>query len=157
MATKTKPPVVYGDNNPITPHQISEIMRNCAYNKDIKDEWVQWVTGDVNCTSLRSLKQYQAIRILNRQMGKEAAHESWGSFDTGNKQHTTIMAILRTANIVVTHPRHGEVADMKGWFSKFLQSNKSPVQKPLMDMQPKEVSKIIVALEGVSLWKNTIK
>jgi hypothetical protein len=81
---------------------------------------------------------------------------NWGYFDKNNGQHSYILSILRTANIVVKNGRWGEIADMLGWFDRFLKSNKSPVKKPLKKMTPTEVSKIITALEGVAIWKNSI-
>ena len=54
-----------------------------------------------------------------------------------------------TAKIIVKDDRHGEVADMQGWFSKFLKSNRCPINKPLKQMTPDEVSKIIYVLEQV--------
>mgnify|MGYP003643586823 CR=1 FL=1 len=82
--------------------------------------------------------------------------KNWGYFDKENPQHKRIQANLRAANIVVENARHVEVADMLGWFNRFLKSNKSPIKKPLKEMTPDEVSKIIVALDGVVVWKNSI-
>lgn len=157
--TATKTPPKYDPNGTITPFQIKRIMANCHYQVDTKNEYVQWVTGDVNRTSLKSITQDQAVKIIRTQEGSTPINEpveNWGKFQSANAQHKYIMSVLRTANIVVKNERWGEVADMAGWFSRFLQSKRSPVKKPLLDMTPQEVSKVIVALEGVSLWKNTI-
>jgi len=88
--------------------------------------------------------------------GRSCGKSNWGSFDKDNSQHKRIQSNLRQVDIVVKNDRHGEVADMKGWFDRFLKSDKSPVKKPLMQMTPQEVSKIIKALDGVVLWKNSI-
>lgn len=77
---------------------------------------------------------------------------NWGYFDKDNPQHKRIQANLRTAKIVTPQG----YADMLGWFNRFLKSNKSPVKKPLKSMTTEEVSKIIVALDGVAVWKNSI-
>ena len=148
----------YDPEGPITPFQKNRIMQNCNYNVDIKNEWVQWVTGDNNKTSLRNITQAQAVRIIKQQTGSDSsgAVENWGAFDKENAQHRYILSILRTANIVVKSEKWGEVPDTAGWLNRFLQSPKSPVKKPLKKMSPTEVSKIITALEGVSLWKNQI-
>lgn len=87
---------------------------------------------------------------------EQVKEENWGYFDKNNNQHRYITVLLRNANIVVKNQRWGEVADMEGWFNRFLKSNKSPVKKPLKKMTPGEVSKIIIALEGVALWRNSI-
>lgn len=148
----------YDPEGPITPFQKNRIMQNCNYNLDIKNEWVQWVTGDNNKTSLRNITQAQAVRIIKRQTGVDSLEvaENWGAFDKTNAQHRYILSILRTANIVVKSQKWGEVPDTAGWLNRFLQSPKSPVKKPLKKMSPYEVSKIITALENVSLWKNQI-
>ncbi|SDX10537.1 hypothetical protein [Flavobacterium degerlachei] len=96
----------------------------------------------------------QLINIL--QGGRCHNKSNYGLFDYKNPQHKRIMANLRTANIVVKSERWGEVADMTGWFDRFLKSDKSPIKKPLKEMTEKEVSKIIVALDGVVIWKNSI-
>ena len=162
--TKTKrtnsanPVPTYDPEGPITTFQKNRIMQNCNYNLDIKNEWVQWVTGDNNKTSLRNITQAQAVRIIKQQTGSDSsgAVENWGAFDKNNSQHRYILSILRTANIVVKSQKWGEVPDTAGWLNRFLQSPKSPIKKPLKKMSPTEVSKIITALEGVSLWKNQI-
>lgn len=157
--TKTKAPPVYGDDLPITAFQIKRIRQNSNYNEDIKEEWVQWVTGDVNRTSLKTLTQKEAVKIITAQTGSKPLSEqteNWGLFDTNNSQHRRIQANLRAANIVVENGKWGEVADMQGWFDRFLKSDKSPVKKPLKQMTAIEVSKIIRALDGVVVWKNSI-
>lgn len=159
MATKVKPNETIGDDLPILTWQIKRIMQNCAHQVEIKNEWVQWVTEDVNRTSLRSITQGQAKKIMRVQQGNTPLNESsenWGYFDKNNRQHAYIRVLLRNANIVVKSERWGQVADMEGWFNRFLKSNKSPVKKPLKQMNVREVSKIITALEGVVIWKNSI-
>ncbi len=108
----------------------------------------------MNCTSLRSITQEQAVKIIRQQTGDVKPHvsENWGLFDKDNSQHKRIQANLRAANIVVQNGKWGEVADMQGWF-RFLKSDKSPVKKPLKKMTAIEVSKIIKALDGVVIWK----
>jgi len=155
-ATKVKPTEAIGDDLPILKWQIKRIMQDFAYQVETKNEYVQWVTGDVNRTSLKSINQAQAIRIMQRQNGIEPQEENWGLFDKENKQHARIQANLIIAKILVKNIRWGEVADMLGWFNRFLKSKYSPVKKPLKQMTPEEVSKIIVALDGVALWKNSI-
>lgn len=74
--------------------------------------------------------------------------ENWAIFDKTNTQHKTILSLLRQAQWVVPHPRHGEVADLAR-LSAFLKSNKSPINKPLKSMTTEETSKIIQALKGI--------
>lgn len=151
----------YDPAGPITDFQKKRILQNCNYQMDIKSEWVQWVTGDTNRTSLSSITQAEAVRIIKRQTGDtteavEKYSDNWGVFDKENGQHRYILSILRQANIVVKSDKWGEIPDMSGFFNRFLRSQRSPVKKPLKQMSPTEVSKIITALEGVALWKNSI-
>lgn len=147
--TKTKPPIVYGDNLPITAYQIQSIRKNCNFQEDIKEEWVQWVTGDVNCKSLKSLTQAQAVKIIRQQIGQEKPEsDNWGLFDKNNKQHLTVLSQMRTAQWTVPNEKYGEVPDLER-LSDFLKSDKSPIKKPLKKMQPWELSKTIEALKGI--------
>lgn len=149
----TKTPPVYGDDLPITAYQIKEIRKNCNFQEDIKEEWVQWVTGDVARTSLKSLTQKQAVKILKQQTGVETLHcnvskDNWALFDKTNTQHRTILAQMRTSQWVVPHDKHGEVPDLER-LSNWLKSDKSPVKKPLKQMESWELSKTIEALKGI--------
>lgn len=152
--TKTKTPPVYGDQLPITPFQIKRIMANCQYNVEIKNEWVQWVTGDVNLTSLKSITQAQAVKIMHQQTGSTdrsrpvPTEDNWALFDKNNKQHLAILAQMRTLQWVTKSDKWGEVADMDR-LSSFLKSDKSPVKKPLKKMTTDEVSKIIECFKSM--------
>lgn len=157
--TKTPPKPTGG----ITKFQINRIMQNCNYNVDMKNEWVQWATGDVNRTSLRSITHDQAIKIMHQQTGTQPTvteggrtegKSNWGLFDKTNQQHRTILSHMRTAQWVVPHDKHGEVPDIER-LSGFLKSEKSPVNKPLKSMSPEELSKIIEAFKGIvkSIYK----
>ncbi|NDP26433.1 MAG: hypothetical protein GZ087_03260 [Flavobacterium sp.] len=156
-ATKNKTSVIYGDDLPITAHQKKTILHNCNFEMDIKDEWVQWVTGDVKQTSLRSLTQAQAVKIICQQTGANpirvqnpdgVQEPNWGLFDKDNRQHLTLLAYMRTAQWTTPNGKHGEVADIER-LSDWLKSDKSPINKPLKKMQPWEVSKIIEAFKGI--------
>jgi hypothetical protein len=92
-----------------------------------------------------------ASAIDNYNSPKPIKTENWGVFDASNKQHRTLMALCRNRQWVKPDDKHpsGEVADMDGAFSDFLKSERSPIKKPLKDMTPQEVSKIIIAMSGV--------
>ena len=89
-------------------------------------------------------KQLQTIV----QGGRTQSKSNWGLFDKDNQQHKTILSLLRQAQWVVPNGKWGEVPDINR-LSEFLKSNKSPIHKPLKDMEPEEVSKIIEALKGI--------
>ncbi len=84
----------------------------------------------------------------SRDSSRAVPSENWAIFDKNNTQHKTILSLLRQAQWVVSHPRHGEVADLQR-LSTFLKSNKSPINKPLKLMTPEETSKIIQAIKGI--------
>lgn len=73
---------------------------------------------------------------------------NWGAFDKKNKQHLNVLSQLRTLQWVKHSEKWGEVADLDR-LSDFLKSDKSPVKKPLKDMEEKEVSKIIECLKSM--------
>jgi hypothetical protein len=89
-------------------------------------------------------KQLQTIV----QGGRGHSKTNWGLFDKNNQQHKTILSLLRQAQWVVPNGKWGEVPDISR-LSDFLKSDKSPVNTPLKDMKPEEVSKIIEALKGI--------
>lgn len=89
-------------------------------------------------------KQLQTIV----QGGRCHSKSNWGLFDKNNQQHKTILSLLRQAQWVVPNGKWGEVPDISR-LSEFLKSDKSPINKPLKDMEPEEVSKIIEAFKGI--------
>jgi len=89
-------------------------------------------------------KQLQTIV----QGGRVHSKSNWGLFDKNNQQHKTILSLLRQAQWVVPNGKWGEVPDINR-LSDFLKSDKSPINKPLKDMEPQEVSKIIEAFKGI--------
>jgi hypothetical protein len=151
-ATKVKPNETIGDNNPILLWQVNRIMKNAQYQVETKNEWVQWVTADVNRTSLKSITQAQAKKIIMAQEGSTPVNppkaENWGLFDPKNQQHKTLLSLLRQAQWTIPNDKWGEVADLER-LSVFLKSDKSPIKKPLKKMDPSEVSKIIQCFKGI--------
>ncbi|WP_348814096.1 hypothetical protein [Flavobacterium maritimum] len=151
-ATKVKPNEVIGDDLPILKWQINRIMKNAQYQVDTKNEWVQWVTADVNRTSLKSITQAQAKKIIMAQEGStpinQPKDENWAVFDKNNPKHKVILSLLYQALWVKPNGKWGEVPDIER-LSTFLQSDKSPVQKKLKDMEPEELEKLIKALSGI--------
>lgn len=152
--TKVKPTETIGDDKPILTWQVQRIMKNCSYQEDTKNERVQWVTGDVNRTSLKSITQAQAKKIIMQQEGLKLVNQpkpksdNWGAFDKDNQQHRTLLSQLHTLQWTIRSEKWGEVADI-GRLSEFLKSDKSPVNKPLKNMEPWEVSKIIECFKSM--------
>lgn len=71
--------------------------------------------------------------------------KNWAAFDKKNKQHLQVLSHCITLTWSLEHPVYGEVADLAR-LNEWLKSDKSPVRKPLKDMDKKEVSQIIKAL-----------
>lgn len=116
--------------------------------KDIKEEFVQWATEDVKKTSCNDLTFEQANKILVKLGKKPHKPQFWAVFNKNNAKHLLILSLMRQAQWVKNHERWGEVADMD-MLDKFLKSEKSPVKRPLQEMNPKELEKLIKALEGI--------
>lgn len=119
-------------------------------SRDVKEEFVQWATGDNSKISTNDLTFEQANAIL-KQLGKqpikatkEDAPLFWGYFNKNEKSHLQILSHLRQLNWTVKHPTRGVIPDLER-FGQWLQSDRSPVQKPLKQMTATEVSKIIEA------------
>jgi hypothetical protein len=152
--TTTKAPPKQDPNASITPFQIKRIMQNCAYQVDTKNEWVQWVTADVNRTSLKSITQAQAVKIILAQTGSERINEpmdsgeNWAVFDKTNTKHKVILSLLYQMQWVTFSEKWAEVPDLDR-LSNFLKSEKSPVKKKLKEMEPLELEKLIKALNGI--------
>jgi hypothetical protein len=86
------------------------------------------------------------------QGGRSNSKSNWAFFDKNNKQHLTLLSQLRTVQWTIPNDRYGEVADLNR-LSDFLKSDKSPVKKPLKDMKPEEVSKIIECFKSMVIKK----
>ncbi len=150
-ANKVKPTETIGDDLPILTFQTNRIMKNCQYQVDTKNEWVQWVTADVNRTSLKSITQAQAKKIIMAQEGSTPVNqptENWAVFDKTNPKHKVILSLLYQMQWVKPSEKRGEVPDLER-LSNFLKGEKSPVRKPLKDMNPLELEKLIKALSGI--------
>lgn len=95
---------------------------------------------------LSNIEAGEVIYFFNK--GKVKQQDHWGFFDVQNTKHRNVLSLLRQAQWTVPSDKHGYVPDLER-LSDFLKSPKSPVNKPLKQMKPKELSKLIVALEGI--------
>lgn len=105
-------------------------------------------TGSAVDNYQKPQKQLQTIV----QGGRSHSKSNWGLFDKTNKQHRTILSHLRTLQWVVKSEKWGEVPDIIR-LSDFLKSDKSPVNKPLKDMELAELSKMISCFESMVIKK----
>lgn len=130
----------------ITKQQVTDIRRNCGWNEDIKEEWVQWVTGDKTITSLKALTFEQAEKILHQQTGVTSDKSKFQRFDIKNSQHKYILSMCHT--IGWTKNKDGKVIPDMEAFGHWLQT-RSPIKLPLPDMGTKQIQKVIYAFEQV--------
>lgn len=130
----------------ITKQQVTDIRRNSGWNEDIKEEWVQWVTGDKTITSLKTLTSEQADRIIKQQTGVGSEKSKFQRFDIKNSQHKYILSMCHT--IGWTKSKDGKVIPDMEAFGHWLQT-RSPIKLPLPDMGTKQLQKVIYAFEQV--------
>lgn len=125
-----------------------------APTRDIKEEFVQWATGDVSKISTNDLSFDQANAILVKlgkkplRPAKEDSPYYWGMFDRLNHQHSKVLSLLHQLQWAKPDPKYGRVPDIER-LGQWLQSKRSPVNKPLKKMDQKELNKIFTALKGI--------
>jgi hypothetical protein len=88
---------------------------------------------------------------------QEDKPENWGSFTKSNPNPTkrkVLFSMLHQLQWTKPSTKYGEVPDLDR-LSKFLQSEKSPVKKPLKDLSEPEMEKLITAFKGI--LKSTYK
>lgn len=119
-------------------------------NKELKAAIVHQYTNDWNKTSTKDLTLDQANQLIERFGGKPIQYENWAFFDVHQASHRTILSLAMQYGWQTYREDKGiYVADLYK-LSEWLKSKKSPVNKPIMQMAPQEVSKIIYALEQMN-------
>jgi hypothetical protein len=122
-----------------------------APTRDIKEEFVQWATEDVNKISCNDLSFDQANAILiklgQKPVSKSSSGYKW--IDMQRKDHKKIYSIMMQLQWMEKSEKYGWVAS-KSAFQDFIASKKAPKVKTtdLLKMDPKDISKVITALEG---------
>lgn len=136
-----------------TKQQKLAIRRNCNFNEYIKCEWVQWVKQDASITSLNTLSFDEANTILVQQGSIPHKAENWTYFDYTNGKHKKILSLCHEAKWIKVD-KGKQLADTER-LNAWMHSPKCPVKKPLRDMTPQELEKIIKSLENIvrSVWK----
>lgn len=123
-----------------------------APTRDIKEEYVQWATGDVEKISCNDLTFEQANMIIVQLGGTPHKNEAygWAKFDRNNQQHKTILALCMNYGWKKRNPKTGrDIADLGSLGNWLKNDTRCPVRKPLEDMDTIETSKIISALENM--------
>jgi hypothetical protein len=131
----------------IIKQQKNVIFRLCKFDKEVKEKVILQFT-DGKSGAMSTLDFQQANKLIKELGGAPVKYDNWGRFDKKSQQHKAILSVLLQLDWATHHPKYGRVADLVR-FSEWLKSHKSPVKKPLMDMDKKEVSKIISALNSM--------
>lgn len=128
--------------------QLIHLNAQPAY---IKEEFVQWATGQNDKRSCNDLTFEQANRILVQLNMKPIDLDNWAYFDKENTQHMYILSLCITYGWweVKSGRKIANLANLNQW----LHSNRCPVNKPLKDMETEELSKVIISLEQITKWK----
>lgn len=136
----------------ITKAQIQKIHgllpAHIKSDKELKESIIIEYTQDFSKYSTKDLTFEQANALIV-DLGGKPVYNEWAGFNSNKDSHRYILSLLQHAGWVRYDKqlkRH--VADMNR-FGQWLQGDNSPVKKPLNKQEKEEISKTIVALEGV--------
>ena len=140
----------------ITKQQIIRVQSAMSSRCGSRDERLDFIGGffEREIKSTKDLSSIEADELLYFLNTGKTKNYDWGHFDKQNKQHRTLLSLMYQADWLISNETHGEVPDLNR-LSNFLKSPKCPVNKPLLKMKPKEVSKVIVAFEGIAIHENS--
>ncbi len=120
-------------------------------DKEAKAELIAQFTEDNNKTSTKDLTWLQANQLIMSLGGTPiTANRAYMCFDAKNSKHRAILSLCHQYGWEV-YQKGRYIADMHR-LAEWLQ-HKSPVQKPLVEMTSKELSKVIVAMENMVATK----
>lgn len=131
----------------IQPKQIQQLQTICSSKFHDRDERLDFMSSffgqEINSTKdLTRIQADDLIYFMNT--GNAPNNFSWGKFNKDNTQHKGVLSLCHQLGWVQEqNPAWVDINRLGSW----LKSKRSPVQKPLMEMDTKEVSKIIFALE----------
>lgn len=133
-----------------TANQIKILQSQCSgkfRDRDERLEAVSSILGD-EVESFKKLSKLQAddlIYFFNT--GEMPDNRSWAAFDKHNSQHRTILSKAYTLGWRDRKTGYADLNRLGGW----LKSKRSPVSKPLKEMNRKELSKVISAMDNMIL------
>ncbi|HLT54398.1 MAG TPA: hypothetical protein VKZ97_10915 [Flavobacteriaceae bacterium] len=123
------------------PSQRKQLYKLFGYDKETEAMHVLNVTEGKHKTA-KELSVTEANALIKK------LTTNWAVFDVKNQKHKYILSLLIQIGWSKPHEKYGEIADMQR-LSNFLKSKKSPISKPLQDMYPEELSKLIFVLEKI--------
>lgn len=134
---------------PANKRQIQLIHINIP--KEVKEEWVQWATGDVSKTSCKALSFAQANKILEQNKIDPVKLDYWAYFDKNNERHRYVLSLC----IQYGWSKRGRVATFADLdrLNEWMHSDKCPVKKELKKMDNDELTSFIGALESMTRKK----
>lgn len=132
----------------VTTNQMKILQSACSGKFRDRDERIDAISDllGFKIESFKELNTIQAddlIRFFNT--GKLEGNASWAVFNKSNARHKSVLSRCYTLGWVDSETGYVDLHRLGGW----LKSNRSPVQKPLKQMAPPELSKIIAALDGI--------
>jgi len=125
-----------------TSQQRKQLYKLFGYSKETEAVHVTHITGNEEKRTAADLTMTQASQLI------KSLTTHWAYFNKNNQQHSYILSLLRQIGWTKADDRYGIIADMDR-LSNFLKSNKSPVPKPLQNMEPTELTKLINCLESM--------
>ncbi len=132
-----------------TKAQRLTIMGAINYKHDIKVVLAsEFSNGRTDSLTKLFFKEADELIKSLKSNRKELGTPRHLQFDLSNSKHKYIMSLCRQLGWVKYHERLGTVVNMKTLYD-WLMSEKSPVNKCLMNLSYPELSKIIFALEQI--------
>jgi hypothetical protein len=129
--------------------QIKQIFKllplELKSDKDRRADFISDFT-DGRISSTKELTTDEANSLIASLKGD---YSYFASFDKNNKQHLAILNICYDLGWTIYNNRLGRSVAALNVLGTFIASKKSPVRKPLTEMNKNECSKLIIALEGI--------
>ena len=133
----------------ITSEQITKLQTICSGKFRNREERLE-ALSDLSGTEIKSVKDLSKLQadelIYFFNTGRIMDHSAWALFDKYNSQHKAVLSLCHQLGWVMEDkPQFVDLNRLGGW----LKSNRSPVRRPLNEMDKKELSKIITALQNI--------
>lgn len=118
--------------------------------RDMKEEFVQWATGDNSKTSCNDLTFDQANAIMEKWLNLTPHKAKFlAKFDKTNPRHKFLLSLVINFGWWRSSAQYGKVANLDK-LNDWMRSALCPVQDtPLMKMTDTELSKVIGAFESM--------
>lgn len=132
----------------IQTQQIKQLQTICSGKFSDREERLNTLSDLVGfeIQSVKDLNSVQADDLIHFfNTGKEPDNSSWGRFDNHNSKHKAVLSRCHTLGWIDEETGFVDLHRLGGW----LKSNRSPVPKPLREMESFEISKIIKALDNM--------